>query len=92
MGLMLQRKEHNKDFYFNAYQDWINVKSHWVDLSAIYHAYVKVNKKIFINAELGVTNSINYNWWYIPLTDPLLPGSGYDVLNYHANVMLVYAF
>jgi hypothetical protein len=92
MGLMLQRSEHNKDFYFNAYQDWVNFKSHWVDLSAVYHAYVKVNKKIFINAQLAVTNSINYNWWYIPLTDPLLPGSGYDVLNYHSNIMVVYSF
>lgn len=92
MGIMLQRSEHNKDFYFNAYQDWVNVKSHWVDLSAVYHAYVKVNKKMFINAELAVTNSINYNWWYIPLTDPLLPASGYDALNYHSNIMLVYSF
>ena len=90
-GLTVQRIVNNRDFYFSAYQDYVNWKDHWVDLSATFHTYFYIKKRISIKADLTITNSLNYNWWFIPLTDPILPGRGYDALNYTSYIMFVYS-
>ena len=90
-GLTVQRIVNNRDFYFSAYQDYVNWKDHWVDLSANFHTYFNIKKRIFIKADLTITNSLNYNWWFIPLTDPILPGRGYDAINYTSHIMFVYS-
>jgi hypothetical protein len=91
-GITFNRTVNNRDFYFNAYQDYTNWKSHWIDLSTTFHANFNVRKNINVIADLRVTNSLNYNWWFIPLSDPILPGRGYDALNFTTNMMVVYNF
>ena len=90
-GLTLQRIANNRDFYFSAYQDYVNWKSHWVDLSAKFHSNFFLRKKVAVNFNFTITNSLNYNWWFIPLTDPILPGRGFDAINYTTNIMFVYS-
>jgi hypothetical protein len=91
-GITMTRIVNNRDFYFNAYQDYVNWKSHWVDLSTTFHANFNLNKKITIITDISFTNSLNYNWWFLPLTDPILPGRGYDTNNITSNIMMVYNF
>jgi hypothetical protein len=91
-GITMNRIVNNRDFYFNAYQDYVNWKSHWVDLSTTFHANFNLNKKITIISDISFTNSLNYNWWFIPLIDPILPGRGYDTNNITSNLMMVYNF
>jgi hypothetical protein len=89
-GILFERIVHNNDFYYNAYYPINNWKNHWIDMSALYHAYFKVKNNFFIKAQLGVTKSLNYDWWVIPLIDPVLPGNGYDPINVHGNLMVIY--
>lgn len=90
IGVTLERIDHNNDFYYNAYYPIKYWKKHWVDMSALYHAYFELKKQLFIKAQFGITRSLNYNWWEIPLVDPVLPGKGYDPINLHGNLTLVY--
>ena len=91
-GLTFNRTVNNRDFYFNAYQDYVNWKSHWVDLSTTFHSNFNIRKNINIVADLSISNALNYKWWFIPLSDPILPGRGYDALNINSNIMVVYNF
>lgn len=90
IGITLERIDQNNDFYYNAYYPIRYWKKHWVDMSALYHAYFEVKKNFFVKTQLGVTRSLNYNWWEIPWIDPVLPGNGYDPINVHGNLTLVY--
>jgi|694.fasta_scaffold07461_2 hypothetical protein len=90
MGIMLERIVQNNDFYYNAYYPIRYWKKHWIDMSALYHAYFEVKKHLFVKAQVGITRSLNYNWWEIPLVDPVLPGNGYDPINVHGNLTVVY--
>jgi len=89
-GISLERLVHNNDFYYNAYYPITYWKDHWVDLSALYHASFPVNNHLYIHAAMGVTRSLNYEWRFIPLIDPVLPGNGYDPINLHGSLTIVY--
>ena len=89
IGVTLERIDHNNDFYYNAYYPIRYWKKHWVDMGALYHAYFELKKQLFVKAQFGITRSLNYNWWEIPLVDPLLPGQGYDPINLHGNLTLI---
>jgi hypothetical protein len=90
IGVTLERIDHNNDFYYNAYYPIRYWKKHWVDMGAMYHAYFELKKQLFVKAQFGITRSLNYKWWEIPLVDPVLPGKGYDPINLHGNLTLVY--
>lgn len=89
-GVTLERLVHNNDFYYNAYYPINNWKDHWVDMSALYHASFPIKDHFYINAAFGVIRSLNYEWRFIPLIDPVLPGNGYDPINFHGNLTIVY--
>lgn len=89
-GVTLQRTVHNNDFYYNAYYPINYWKAHWIDLSALYHAYFPIQHHLYLNASMGITRSLNYEWRQIPNIDPVLPGNGYDPLNFHGNLTFVY--
>ena len=89
-GVTLERLVHNNDFYYNAYSPINYWKAHWVDMSALYHASFPFKNNFYINAGLGITRSLNYEWRIIPGIDPVLPGNGYDPINFHGNITIVY--
>ena len=88
-GMLLERLVHNNDFYYNAYYPQRYWKRHWVDMNALYHAYFSVNKQIIVKAQLGITRSLNYKYREV-LIEPLFLGNGYDPINIHGNLMIVY--
>jgi hypothetical protein len=89
-GVTLERTVHNNDFYYAAYYPISYWKAHWIDMSALYHASFPVMNHLYINAAIGITRSLNYAWREIPNIDPVLPGNGYDPLNFHGNITVVY--
>lgn len=89
-GVTLERLVHNNDFYYNAYYPISYWKAHWIDMSALYHASFPFKNHFYINAAVGITRSLNYEWRIIPDIDPVLPGNGYDPLNFHGNLTIVY--
>jgi hypothetical protein len=89
-GVTFERLIHNNDFYYNAYYPISYWKAHWVDMSALYHAAYPVNDHLYLNAAIGIIRSLNYEYRILPNTDPVLPGNGYDPLNIHGNLTIVY--
>ena len=90
VGLELERIVRNNDLYYSMFLNNGDWQRHWVDLYAIAHVYWKV-KTFYINAEMGLGRSVNYQWWITQGT-PFLStlDKGYDFLNFHAQVCLVY--
>ncbi len=88
-GILLERLVHNNDFYYNAYYPAKYWKRHWVDMNALYHAYFEFKKHYFVKAQVGVTRSLNYEWRET-LVESLILGNGYDPINIHGNLMVVY--
>jgi hypothetical protein len=89
-GVTFQRLVHNNDFYYNAYYPINYWKAHWIDMSALYHTSILIKNQFYVNASFGIIRSLNYDWRFIPLIDPVLPGNGYDPLNLHANLSIIY--
>ena len=88
-GILLERLVHNNDLYYNAYYPAAYWKKHWIDLNALYHAYFEVKKRVVIKAQVGITRSLNYEWRET-LIEPLILGNGYDPINIHGNLMVIY--
>ena len=89
-GVTLERTVHNNDFYYAAYYPLNYWKAHWIDMSALYHASFPVMNHLYFDAGIGITRSLNYEWRELPNIDPVLPGNGYDMLNLHGNITVVY--
>jgi hypothetical protein len=93
VALGFERIVRNEDFYYNAFAESKDFRRHWVDLSTslsadwLYHRFL-------ISAEMNLTRSLNYQWWYfdyLPLTSPAnYFRTGYDVLNFQARVSFSY--
>lgn len=87
LGVELQRIVRNNDLYYNTFaysQDWTR---HWTDLTAKIHGYWKFNR-FYINASMGLTRTLNYQYWALP-NAPYLQ-HGYDFLNFHGSLAVVY--
>lgn len=87
IGLQLERIVHNNDFYYNLFSQTGEWQRHWIDLYAAAHARWKV-KTFYINAELGLSRSLNYEWYVI--TGSSFLQNGYDFLNFHGKISVIY--
>jgi hypothetical protein len=62
IGIQMERRIHNNDFYYYAYTDSRDFRRHWVDLS--YGLSGEWDCKNFIfNASLQRVASLNYQWY-----------------------------
>ena len=90
-GLQLERFEHNKDFYYYAYEPSLDYRRNWVDLSVATKADWNF-KNIVFSARLNYIYSFNYGW-YLLQTDPnQYFTNGRDVKNLQANLGITYQF
>jgi hypothetical protein len=92
VGLLLERIVRNNDFYYNFFSQGLNssignYSRHWVDLNAQLHAYWKV-QNYYVQAEIGLNRSLNYQWWVVAGLP--YPKMGYDFLNFHGSIAVVY--
>ncbi len=91
IGLQIERYEHNKDFYYYAYEPSLDYRRNWVDLSIAVKT-VWDYKNLLFNASLNYIHSFNYGWYVDPtITEPYFI-SGRDVNNIQANFGLTYKF
>jgi hypothetical protein len=96
IGIELQRWLHNADFYYNYNYNSgsLDFNRQWVDLSSSL-VWNFAFKKVLIYGKYTFVRSINYEWKsYIPqaVTPENYFSGGLDLINYHGQIGLVYAF
>ncbi|MGB4774733.1 MAG: capsule assembly Wzi family protein [Daejeonella sp.] len=64
IGLQAERYVHNNDFYYYAFEDSLDFRRHWVDLSLAANGEWNYQSFIF-NAKLQAVRSINYEWYLL---------------------------
>ncbi len=89
IGLRFERIVHNNDFYYNYFSQTGEFQRQWVDMNTTAHIGWQF-KSFYINAEGSISRSLNYEWYVIE-------GSsffqyGYDFLNFHGNIAIIYRF
>jgi len=91
IGLQLERYVHNNDFYFYAYEDSVDPRRHWTDLSLA--ANGEWNYKNFIfNAKLQGIKSLNYQWYLFQGPDDPIWINGRDAFNIQVQAGVTYRF
>lgn len=91
LGIQIERFEHNKDFYYYAYERSLDYRRNWVDLSIATKADWNYKNMIF-SAKLNYIYSFNYGW-YLEQTDSTQYFiNGRDVKNIQANLGITYQF
>jgi hypothetical protein len=90
IGLRVERRVHNNDFFFAYIKD---IRSNWVDLNVSLLGQWSFRKQILLNAQLDYVRSFNYQWQYSP---PPLPdywgGVGKDINNLRLKIGITYRF
>ena len=90
IGIQLERTVHNADFWYNQIRD---IRSNWVDISAMAYGSWDYKKLIF-TLKLKCIESFNYQWLYEPdQTLDLefwLPSE--NTFNFHGQLGIVYRF
>ena len=89
IGIQLERVLHNNDFYYNLFSQTGEYQRHWVDLSTDFHAIWKI-KNILVKADMGLSRSLNYEWWVLP--NSVYFTNGDDYLNFHGALSIHYGF
>lgn len=91
LGIQLERYVHNNDFYFYAYEDSLDPRRHWTDLSIA--ANGEWNYKNFIfNAKLMAVKSLNYQWYLLQNPGDPIWVNGRDVVNVQLQAGINYRF
>lgn len=91
IGLQIERFEHNKDFYYYAYERSFDYRRNWVDLSVMGKADWDFRNIIF-SARLNYIYSFNYGWYLEQIDSPQYFINGRDVKNLQAQLGLTYQF
>jgi hypothetical protein len=86
--IQLERYEHNNDF-FNSYV--IDVRSHWIDISAAVLAELDYKNLVF-NIKAEGIQTLNYEWEYEPPPPPAYWVAGKDLFNFHGQMGVTYRF
>jgi hypothetical protein len=93
IGVLFERLVHNNDFYYNAFEQSIDFRRHWTDLSTTVSADWGYKSFLF-SAQLAMIRSLNYEWWYVDVVPLNTPANyfrnGYDLLNFHAGLSVSY--
>jgi hypothetical protein len=91
LGIQVERYVHNNDFYFYSYQDSVDPRRHWTDLSL--SANGEWNYKNFVlNAKLMAVKSLNYQWYLLQKPGDPIWVNGADAFNLQIGAGLTYRF
>jgi len=88
-GVQLQRIVHNKDLYYSLFSFYNDISRYWADLSTAVYLRWKY-KNLYLHARMELTRSMNYEYQVLP--GALYFTHGYDFLNFHGNLSVVYTF
>jgi hypothetical protein len=90
IGLQGERYDHNNDFYYQMYNDPIDVRKHYIDMSA--SAFLDWDyRNLVFSAKGSMIRSLNYQYvLYNRPPDYFI--TGWDRINYQLNVGLMYRF
>lgn len=91
VGLQIERYEHNKDFYYYAYEPSSDYRRNWVDLSIAAKAVWDFKNLIF-NANLNYIHSYNYGWYLMQTNPDQYFTKGRDVNNIQAQLGFTFQF
>ena len=86
-GLMLEKLDHDMDFYNQTFSTTLNITRPWSDISATIHGDWHYKQFLF-SASIAYIYSANYEWWKISGTN-YVPG-GQDVTNIHGQLSFSY--
>ena len=90
IGLQGERYDHNNDFYYQMYNNPIDVRKHYIDMSA--SAFLDWDyRNLVFSAKGSMIRSLNYQYvLYNRPPDYFI--TGWDRINYQLNVGLMYRF
>ena len=91
IGLQVERLEHNKDFYYYAYERSSDYRRNWVDLSITTKADWDY-KNLILSTRLNYIKSFNYGWYLEQINSPQYFINGRDAKNIQAQLGLTYQF
>jgi len=91
IGLQFERQTQNNDFYYYAFEDIQDWRSHWVDLSGAVNAEWNYSN-LLLNAKFVMIRSLNYQWWLRQYDENQYFVPGRDVLNFQAQLGITYRF
>jgi hypothetical protein len=90
IGVQGERYDHNNDFYYQMYNDPIDYRKHYVDMSA--SAFVDWDyKNLVFSAKGTMIRSLNYQY-VLYNRPPDYFVTGWDRINYQVKVGLMYRF
>ncbi len=87
IGLQFERVVHNEDFYLYAFEDIPDYSRQWIDLSTTLHTEWNFKRFLF-SSDLGLIRAYNHEWWAVYGVTTFT--GGYDYLNFHGKLSLVY--
>ncbi len=90
IGISMERKVNNNDFYIYHFTNSVDYRRYWVDFAASLHLSWQFGH-LLVNAELSSIKSLNYNYWLFQPTDAYFI-SGRDVNQSTGNISLRYFF
>lgn len=91
LGIQLERYVHNNDFYFYSYEDSMDPRRHWTDLSLAANGEWNYKNLIF-NAKLQGIKSLNYQWYLLQNPGDPIWVNGRDAFNLQVQAGLTYRF
>lgn len=91
LGLQIERYVHNNDFYFYAYEDSLDPRRHWTDISIGFNGEWNYKNFVF-NAKMQGIKSFNYQWYLFQGPDDIIWVNGRDAYNFQMQAGLTYRF
>ena len=90
IGLQGERYDHNNDFYYQMYNNPVDVRKHYIDMSA--SAFLDWDyRNLVFSAKGSMIRSLNYQYvLYNRPPDYFI--TGWDRINYQLNVGMMYRF
>ena len=90
IGVQFERYLHNNDFYYQMYNDPVDIRKHYVDMSAAVSADWDYKNLIF-SAKGAMIRSLNYQYVLYNRPDDYFI-TGWDRLNYQVKLGVMYRF
>jgi hypothetical protein len=90
VGIQVERYLHNNDFYYQMYNDPVDIRKHYVDMSAAVSADWDYKNLVF-SAKGAMIRSLNYQYVLYNRPDDYFI-TGWDRLNYQVKLGVMYRF
>jgi hypothetical protein len=89
VGVLLERRVHDEDFYYRTFILTSDPTRHWVDMATQFHVDWQ-KEKLLLSASMTLARSLNYQWYIFQTLGYFK--NGFDVLNLHGNLTATYFF